>query len=466
MSFKYFAEKVTDNHYVLPKIADMKCDVHAYLSEKLYQLSEDEMWDQAMAGASYDGVTGVYIMPDCHTGFSVPIGSVIVTDKTIIQASVGYDVSCGILIQKVNLSADALRSRYNRERLITEIEKRVASGVGSNRPKLMPAFTESKLEEIFRFGAKALGFNSDVCERAFLPVSNKFDSKKIPKAYEKALPQLGSSGSNNHFSCEVQIDKNDGSVWAMTHCGSRGLGYQLSEYFFYEGAKIRNLASNRRGLSWLYDDEALGREYTDYHNAAANYAIANRFVIASSIQEALQEVYGATAEVFYDISHNLFQKETLVLPDGSTKEGYVHRKGATRAMPAKHPDLIGTKWFDSGHPCLIAGSIKTGAAILKPLPAAHDTACSVNHGSGRALARGKAKKSLAHKQDYIDADMHDISQNFNGVTIDGIVTASKHIPLDECDESYKALDDVLSVLTENGIAEITHRLYPVLNVKG
>jgi len=444
----------------------MKVDVHAYLSDELFAKSEDEMWNQAANGASYEGVTGAYLMPDCHSGFGVPIGSVIVTENTLIQASVGFDISCGILHMRVTgLSASGVRGRYNRERWIHEVEKRVALGVGSHRPELMPEFTKDKLEEILRFGGKPIGVDPNVCERLFIPVSEDANLKRIPEAYDRALPQLGSLGGGNHF-CELQVDKDDGSVWVMIHCGSRGYGYQTAEHYFYEGANARGIVSNRRGLSWLREDEDLGKEYWDHHNSAANYAIANRHIIANSVREALQEVFNADGEVYYEISHNLVQKETLVMPDGTTKAGYVHRKGATRAMPANHPDLVGSAWSKIGNPCLIPGSMFEGAAILMPNAGAHQTACSVNHGSGRVMARGAAKRKLEHKQERIDKEMHDISRQFNGVTIEGIVTNAKHIPLDECNAVYKDLDTVVKVLQDSDIATRNRRLYPVAVIKG
>lgn len=444
----------------------MKVDVHAYLSDELFRTSEDEMWNQAANGASYEGVTGAYLMPDCHTGFGVPIGSVIVTDDTLIQASVGYDISCGILHMRVTgTTASSMRGRHNRDRWIHEVKKRVALGAGSQRPELMPVFTDGQLEEILRFGGKPIGVDADLCERLYIPVSSEFNSKRIAKAYDKALSQLGSLGGGNHF-IELQVDKDDGSVWVMIHCGSRGYGYQTAEHYFYRGADVRHIVSNRRGLSWLRCDEDLGKEYWDHHNSAANYAIANRHIIANSVRDALQEVFGADGEVYYEISHNLVQKETLVLPDGTTKQGHVHRKGATRAMPAGHPDLIGTKWASIGHPCLIPGSMYEGAAILIPNSGAHQTACSVNHGSGRTMARGHAKRKLEHKRERIDKQMHDVSRQFAGVTIEGIVTGSKHVPLDECGEVYKDLDTVTGVLVAENIAQISHRLYPVAVVKG
>ena len=465
-SFKFLVQQTGDNHYVLPAKEGMKVDVHAFLSEELFRTSEENMWNQVADAARYEGVTAVYLLPDCHVGFGVPVGSVVVTEGTLLQASVGYDISCGILAARViGLNASGVRSRRNRERWVTEVEKRVALGVGSHRPKLMPEFRQSALDDILRYGAKALGVKADVCERQFLPVSDNAKLDLVPKAYGKALPQLGSLGGGNHY-CELQVDRDDGSVWVMVHCGSRGYGYQTAEHYFYEGARMRDMRTNQRGLSWLRDDEPAGRDYWDHHNAAANYAIANRHVIARGLQEAFQEVYNADVEVFYEISHNLVQRETLVLPDGTTKQGYVHRKGATRAMPAGHPNLVGTKWAETGHPCLTPGSMFTGAAILMPQAGAHQSACSVNHGSGRVMARGVAKKKLEHKQQYIDAEMHDVSRQFDGVTVEGIVTNTKHVPLDESNGVYKDLDAVLRVLVDNGIATVSRRLFPVCNLKG
>jgi hypothetical protein len=129
----------------------------------------------------------------------------------------------------------------------------------------------------------------------------------------------------------MQVDRDDGSVWVMIHCGSRGYGWQTANHYFYAGAALRGLPTNRREESWLRFDEPLGREYWAHHNSAANYAVANRHVIVRGVREALEDVFSASGEVFYEISHNLVQQETLVLPDGSTKRGFVHRKGATRS---------------------------------------------------------------------------------------------------------------------------------------
>ena len=264
----------------------------------------------------------------------------------------------------------------------------------------------------------------------------------------------------------MQVDKHDGSVWVMIHCGSRGYGWQTANHYFYAGAELRGLAKNRREESWLRVDEPLGREYWAHHNSAANYAVANRHIIVRGVQTALENVFNAAGEVFYEISHNLVQEETLVLPDGTTRKGFVHRKGATRAFPAGHPDLVGTKWEGTGHPCLIPGSMLDGAAILYPLEGAFDSGCSVNHGSGRVMARGQARRELAEKHDEIDREMRTIKRTLGGVEIQGIVGNTRRTPLDECGHVYKDLDEVLRVLETEGIARVAQRMYPVANIKG
>jgi tRNA-splicing ligase RtcB len=465
MSLKYAAQKVGDNHYVLPKVGDMKVEAHAFLSERLYELSEELMWHQIHQSASYPGVIGAYLMPDCHLGYGIPVGGVVVTEDTIIQSGSGYDISCGVVYLKTDLKAEDVASWKKRDSWVREVSKRVALGVGPGGPRLMTDFKVAAVDDVLRYVAKAIGVKADVCERQFIPVPEEMDFSKIEKAYSKARPQLGSVGGGNHF-VEMQVDEKDGSVWVMIHCGSRGYGWQTANHFFFEAAKLRGLPKNARERSHLRVDEPLGKEYWAHHNSAANYAVANRHVIVRGVQEALQKVFKTTGEVYYEISHNLVQEETLVLPDGSTKRGFVHRKGATRAFPAGHPDLVGTKWAATGHPCLIPGSMYDGAAILFPKENAYKTACSVNHGSGRLMGRKEAKRKLDHKQEFIDNQMRTVERKLGGTMIRGIVGNTKKTPLDECSHVYKKLDDVLAVLENEGIAEVKHRMYPVANLKG
>lgn len=466
MSLKYAATKVEEGHYVLPKVGQMKVDAHAFLSDDLYTASEENMWEQLATGASYESIIGAYAMPDCHVGYGVPIGCVLVTDNVIVQACSGYDISCGVLYMKVpGLTAEHVKTWHKRETWVREVENRVSTGAGISRPKYMPSFNKDQVDNVLMYGAKALGVAPGLCERHYIPVPEDTDLRKIGKAYDRVVQQLGSVGGGNHF-IEMQVDGKTGEVYVMIHCGSRGYGHATAEHFYYEGAIVRGLAPNRREESWLGIDEPLGKEYWAYHNTAANFAIANRHFIVNGIQDALEAVFKVRGEVYYEISHNLVQEETLVLPDGTTKKGFVHRKGATRAFPAGHPDLVGTVWEKTGHPCLIPGSMYHGAAILFAEPNAYKSACSVNHGSGRVLARKAAKRKLEAQQDAIDTEMRTVKRTLGGVEIEGIVGNTKNTPLDECGHVYKDLDAVLGVLESTGIARVAHRMYPVANLKG
>jgi tRNA-splicing ligase RtcB len=168
-----------------------------------------------------------------------------------------------------------------------------------------------------------------------------------------------------------------------------------------------------------------------------------------------------TAEVYYEISHNLIQEEMF-----NGEKRLVHRKGATRAFAAGHSSLARTRWESGGHPILIPGSMYTGGAILKPGPCAFKTAFSVNHGSGRVMGRKDAKRRLDGKQQDINNEMSSVQRSFGGVQIEGILSNHRNVPVDESTRVYKDLDAVLDALTSEGIATVEHRLWPVANVKG
>src|SRR5919201_1886338 len=73
-----------------------------------------------------------------------------------------------------------------------------------------------------------------------------------------------------------------------------------------------------------------GRAYMAAMAAAANFAWANRQVIAHRVRQAMRAVLGAAAadetRQVYDVAHNVAKVERH---DG--RELCVHRKGATRA---------------------------------------------------------------------------------------------------------------------------------------
>src|SRR4029453_15537391 len=92
--------------------------------------------------------------------------------------------------------------------------------------------------------------------------------------------------------------------------------------------------------------------YLDDMALGANFATVNHLLINALVLEAFQEILpGVTGELVYFISHNIARKEIV-----NNVPAWVHRKGSTRAFPAGHHALKGTRYAETGHPILLPGN--------------------------------------------------------------------------------------------------------------
>ena len=76
--------------------------------------------------------------------------------------------------------------------------------------------------------------------------------------------------------------------------------------------------------------------------------------------QVFEKIFGKSAReldmgVVYDVSHNICKEESYVV-DGKQRRLLVHRKGATRAFPPRHPD-VPAAYADIGQPVLVGGSM-------------------------------------------------------------------------------------------------------------
>src|SRR5436309_14439247 len=93
MSLKWQCEwNAEGGYYELKK--GVKVPVRLFLSEKLFQESEEEIYKQIVNATEFPGVQDVVITPDVHTGYVVPVGCVMATNGTLCQAPVGFDIGC------------------------------------------------------------------------------------------------------------------------------------------------------------------------------------------------------------------------------------------------------------------------------------------------------------------------------------------------------------------------------------
>jgi tRNA-splicing ligase RtcB len=176
-------------------------------------------------------------------------------------------------------------------------------------------------------------------------------------------------------------------------------------------------------------------------------------MIGRQVGEAFADAFGEEAGLVYEISHNLAQEEHH--PDLFDFPVWIHRKGATRALPAGHPMLAGTPWAEIGHPVLIPGSMGDSSYLLRPLPGAARSLYSVNHGCGRRKSRSAARREISQAQ--ADRQMKEL-----GV----LVNAGGRVPVDESPDCYKPAEEVIRAVTEAGLARVEVRLTPIASIKG
>jgi tRNA-splicing ligase RtcB len=194
-------------------------------------------------------------------------------------------------------------------------------------------------------------------------------------------------------------------------------------------------------------------------NAAANFAFANRQVMAHYAREALGQVFGPAAAagtaLVYDVAHNIAKLEEHRV-GGARRTVCVHRKGATRAFPPGHADLA-PRYRELGQPVLIPGDMGRYSYVLLGTARAFDeTFGSCCHGAGRRMSRHAAKKA---------ARPRNVPEELARQGI--VVRASSRATVDEeIPEAYKDVREVVDVVHNAGIGRRVAQLRPLGVVKG
>lgn len=456
--WKSFALPSVDGYFSLQTEDIGDVPVRLFLTPSLLSEAEDNLYRQIVNATRFPGVKLVVITPDVHYGYGVPVGCVILTDVrsgAVAMGPVGYDIGCGMMSAQSEVPADQATPQKKLE-FNRAVMDRVAMGAGGKSHRL-GRLSEAEFNNLVRGGAEyytekyGATFDRSCAERHRIPVADDWAIPRGGKGRpERGMDQLGSLGGGNHF-IELQRSEMTDTLFVQVHTGSRGFGHGLATNYFEMAREERPDAITDIDLGYFTPES---RHYQDYLNAVAaggNYAILNRLIIFEEVAEAFREVFGSDLDLIYEISHNLVQKESH--PDFG--DVWVHRKGATRAFPAGHPFLKNTSWADTGHPVLIPGSNKDYSYILRPLPGAVKSGFSVNHGAGRKLSRSQASRTLSQRQ---------IDDEYAAAGI--LVNMDGHVPLDEAAPAYKSSEEVLRAVTEAGLAEVEHKLWPLASLKG
>ncbi|HET7089793.1 MAG TPA: RtcB family protein, partial [Anaerolineae bacterium] len=382
--------KINDYLWEIPKSFrdDMRVPVRVYADDELLEDAlGDASMQQAMNVASLPTLVGyVVVMPDVHQGYGMPIGGVMASalpDGIISPGAVGYDVNCGVRLLASRVSHDEVKDHIGD--LATALYRNCPSGVGSEGHIRL---SHDEFTDMLRQGSK-WALKQGYARREDLDHTEEFGTmpgadpgKVSDRAVKRGRPQVGTLGAGNHF---IEVDRVtsifdeeaarvlglfEGQIVVQIHCGSRGFGHQVCTDYVsqFQGAVRKyGIQLPDRELVCAPLDSPEGKDYLGAMACAANYAFANRQVLAHLVRRSFEEVLAGKVRDFdlhqiYDIAHNMGKIEEHVI-DGKSIKVCVHRKGATRAF-GPGSDVLPPDLKPIGQPVLIPGSMGTASWVL------------------------------------------------------------------------------------------------------
>mgnify|MGYP001125011149 CR=1 FL=1 len=462
--------------------ADMRVPARIYADEELLELSlRDASLEQLVNTTTLPGIVKYSLaMPDIHQGYGFSIGGVAATklpSGVISPGGVGYDINCGVRLLSSNIMREELQP-YLRT-LMDALYQTVPSGVGEGGAIRL---SEQEMSQLLEKGAswvvrkRGYGTEEDL-ERSEEQgsMAGGDPSKVSARARERARTQQGTLGSGNHF---LEIDEvvevydeqiakvfglYPGRIAVQIHSGSRALGHQVCTDY------VRSLqpATTKYGIR-LPDRELVcapfdspeGQAYFQAMVCAANYAWANRQIMAHLVRQTFERVLAGKIphrelHMVYDVAHNIAKVEEHEV-DGKRMRLCVHRKGATRSFGPGSAELPPV-YRDVGQPVLIPGSMGTASYVLVGTQVAMEqTFGSTCHGAGRVQSRHAAKRQVRG------------SELREQLEQEGIVVKAGSMSglAEEAPEAYKDVDRVIEVVHGAGLARKVAHLVPLGVMKG
>jgi len=362
-------------------------------------------------------------MPDCHSGYGMPIGGVLATKGVVIPNAVGVDIGCGMSAVKTSLKAEQL-DKETLKKIMSKIREVVPVGFAHHK-QYQP--------------------DSNMPNGNIITSSWNLNKKHIvDKEYESALKQLGTLGGGNHF-IEIQKDT-DNNIWIMIHTGSRNLGYKVAKYYNDLAIELNerwfSQVPKKWELAFLPIETQEAKDYMNEMQYCVDFALANRKlmmdrILFDCIEPSLKSnyVFNLTEdyEKIINIAHNYASWENHF-----GENVIVHRKGATLARQG----TIG----------IIPGSQGTKSYIVKGL-GNKESFESCSHGAGRKMGRKEACRQLNLEEEIKKLDDQGI--------VHGIRNQSN---LEEAVGAYK---DIISVMENQAdLVSILVELSPLAVIKG
>jgi tRNA-splicing ligase RtcB len=484
-NWKNVLEKIDDWRWLLPKKykPGMRVPGLVFAAEKMLNvIGQDQALEQVANVAFLPGIVNYSMaMPDIHWGYGFPIGGVAamrVEDGVVSPGGVGFDINCGTRVLRTNLTEEEVRPHV--KDLINQVFRDIPAGIGGSG---LVKVSTREIDEVMTRGAGwaldegyAWPEDIEVIEGGGA-LRGANPDKVSRRAKQRGAPQLGTLGSGNHF-LELQVIDEvfdgekaseigigvPGQVIVFIHCGSRGLGHQVCQ----DNLDVMEAAARKYDIQ-LPDKQLAcapigskeGQDYLSAMTAAANFAFANRQLIAHWTRQAFQKILGRDARedlgmhVVYDVAHNIAKIERH-RTNGREMSVCVHRKGATRAFAPGHPDLP-PRYRRTGQPVLVPGDMGRYSYICSGTEQAmKETWGSSCHGAGRVQSRHAARRMLKGvdvAKRLADRGIYVRAQN-------------RGLLAEEASEAYKDVAEVVDILHDAGIAGKVCRMRPIGVVKG
>lgn len=460
---------------------DMRVPVRIFATHQLLEeIKDDKSLEQAANAATLPGLAGqVVVMPDVHQGYGFPIGGVAATrlpDGVISPGAIGYDINCGVRLLASQIEYASVKEHL--PDLASALDHFCPSGVGT---KGQVRVSDRELDQVCREGshwALKQGYASEADLRRTEEdgcLEGADPTRISGRAKERGRSQIGTLGAGNHFIEVDLVDRvlepgaarvmglQEGCLVVMIHCGSRGFGHQIcTDYVkeFQSAVHRYNIQIPDRELVCAPLDSPEGQAYLGAMRGAANYAFANRQVLAHFARKAFEQVLAGKVgnwhlHQVYDIAHNMGKIETHRL-EGQEVQVCVHRKGATRAFGPGFKGLP-EEYQPIGQPVLVPGSMGTASWVLLGTQGSMEKSFgSTCHGAGRMMSRSRARKSVWGEdlRNQLEAQgIHIRAGSMSGLA-------------EEAPQAYKDVDMVVDTVAGAGIALKVARLRPVAVIKG
>ncbi|MBL7183429.1 MAG: intein-containing RctB family protein [Anaerolineae bacterium] len=389
----------------------------------------------------------------------------------------GFVVSnCGVRLLRSNILAEEVKPIM--DDIVNALFRGVPSGVGrSGDVRLSHRDMNDVLEKGSAWAvSQGYGTKDDLEhteERGGLAGA---EARAVSKrAKKRGSSQLGTLGSGNHFvevgEVEEVYDQEvadafglfEGQMVVWIHTGSRGLGHQVcTDYVrdLQQAVHKYGIKLPDRELVCAPFDSPEGRDYFAAMAGAANYAWANRQVLAHRVRRILDDVLAGVVKdreltLVYDLTHNIAKVEEHPI-DGKPTKLVIHRKGATRAFG---PGMKGlpADYREVGQPVLIPGDMGTASYVLvgtaEAMEKTFGTSC---HGAGRVMSRRAAKRKIRGED--LQKELAEKGIVVKGGSWKGLA--------EEAPAAYKDVDRVVNVVHSLGIARKVARVVPLGVIKG